>query len=32
MTEVQSTWDRFLPSPLAKRKRPATKEEETYLE
>jgi len=30
--EVQSTLDRFLTSPLAKRQRPATEEEETYLE
>ena len=30
--EVQSTSDRFLTSPLAKRQRPATEEEETYLE
>ena len=30
--EFQSTLDRFLTSPLAKRKRPATEEEETYLE
>jgi hypothetical protein len=30
--EVQSILDRFLTSPLAKRQRPATKEEETYLE
>jgi len=30
---VQSTLDRFLTnSPLAKRRRPATEEEETYLE
>jgi len=29
--EVQSTLDRFLTSPLAKRQRPATEEEETYL-
>jgi len=28
--EVQSTLDRFLTSPLAKRQRPATEEEETY--
>jgi len=27
-----STLDRFLTSPLAKRQRPATEEEETYLE
>jgi hypothetical protein len=31
-TEVQSTLDRFLTSPLAKRQRPATEEEKTYLE
>jgi hypothetical protein len=30
--EVQSTFDRFFPSPLAKRQRPASEEEETYLE
>jgi hypothetical protein len=30
--EVQSTLDRFLTSPLAKRQRPATEEEKTYLE
>ena len=30
-TEFQSTLDRFLTSPLAKRQRPATEEEETYL-
>jgi hypothetical protein len=30
--EVQSTLNRFLTSPLAKRQRPATEEEETYLE
>jgi hypothetical protein len=30
--EVQSTLDTFLTSPLAKRQRPATEEEETYLE
>jgi len=30
--EVQSTLDRFLTSLLAKRRRPATEEEETYLE
>jgi hypothetical protein len=30
--EVQSTLDRFFTSPLAKRQRPATEEEETYLE
>jgi hypothetical protein len=30
--EVQSTLDKFLISPLAKRQRPATEEEETYLE
>jgi hypothetical protein len=30
--EVQSTLDRFLTSPLAKRQKPATEEEETYLE
>jgi len=30
--EVQSTLDRILTSPLAKRQRPATEEEETYLE
>jgi len=30
--EVQSTLDRFLTSPLAKRQRPASEEEETYLE
>jgi hypothetical protein len=30
--EVQSTFDRFSTSPLAKRQRPATEEEETYLE
>ena len=30
--EVQSTLDRFLTSPLAKRQRPATEEEETYLD
>ena len=30
--EVQSTLDRFLTSPLAKRRRPATEEEETYLD
>jgi len=30
--EVQSTLDRFLTSSLAKRQRPATEEEETYLE
>jgi len=30
--EVQSTLDIFLNSPLAKRQRPATEEEETYLE
>jgi len=30
--EVQSTLDRFLTSPLAKRQRPGTEEEETYLE
>jgi hypothetical protein len=27
--EIQSTLDKFLTSPLAKRKRPATEEEET---
>jgi len=32
LTEVQSTLDRFLTSPLSKRQRPATEEEETYLE
>ena len=30
--EVQSTVDTFFTSPLAKRQRPATEEEETYLE
>jgi len=30
--EFQSTLDRFFTSPLAKRLRPATEEEETYLE
>ena len=30
--EVQSTLDRFLTSSLAKRQRPATEEEETYLD
>jgi len=30
--EVQSTLDRVLTSPLAKRQRPATEEDETYLE
>jgi len=30
--EVQSTLDRFFTSPLAKRQRPATEEEETYIE
>jgi hypothetical protein len=30
--EVQSTLDRFFTSPLAKRQRPTTEEEETYLE
>ena len=30
--EVQSTLDRFFTSPLAKRQRPATEEQETYLE
>ena len=30
--EVQSTLDRFLTSLLAKRQRPATEEEETYLD
>ena len=30
--EVQSTLDRFLTSPLSKRQRPATEEEEIYLE
>ena len=30
--EVQSTLDRFFTSPLAKRQRPATEEEETYLD
>jgi len=30
--EVQSTLGRFLTSPLVKRQRPATEEEETYLE
>ena len=30
--EVQSTLDRFLTSPLAKRQRPANQEQETYLE
>jgi hypothetical protein len=30
--EFQLTLDRFLTSPLAKRQRPATEEEETYLE
>ena len=30
--EVQSTLDRLLTSPLAKRQRPATEEEETYLD
>jgi hypothetical protein len=30
--EAQSTLDRFLTSPLAKRQKPATEEEETYLE
>ena len=30
--EVHSTLDRFFTSPLAKRQRPATEEEETYLE
>jgi len=30
--EVQSTLDRFFTSPLAKRQRSATEEEETYLE
>ena len=29
MREVQSTLDRFFTSPLAKRQRPATEEEET---
>jgi hypothetical protein len=29
--EIQSTLDRFFTSPLAKRQRPATEEEETYL-
>jgi len=32
LREVQSTLDRFLTSPLVKRQRPATEEEETYLE
>jgi len=32
MREVQSTLDRFFTSPLVKRQRPATEEEETYLE
>ena len=30
--EFQSTLDGFFTSPLAKRQRPATEEEETYLE
>ena len=30
--DVQSTLDRFLTSPLAKKQRPATEEEETYLD
>ena len=30
--ERSSTLDRFFTSPLAKRQRPATEEEETYLE
>ena len=30
--EVQSTLDRFFNSPLAKRQKPDTEEEETYLE
>jgi len=30
--EFQSTLDRFLTSPLAKRQRPATEQEETYLD
>ena len=30
--QVQSTLDRFLTSPLAKRQRPATEEEGNYLE
>jgi thioredoxin-like negative regulator of GroEL len=30
--EVQSALDRFLTSPSAKRQRPATEEQETYLE
>ena len=30
--DVQSTLDRFLTSTLAKRQRPATEEEETYLD
>ena len=30
--EVQSTLDRFLTSTLAKRQRPATEKEETYLD
>jgi len=30
--EIQSTLDRILTSPLVKRQRPATEEEETYLE
>jgi hypothetical protein len=30
--EVQSTLGKFFTSPLAKRQRPATEEEETYLE
>jgi hypothetical protein len=30
--EVQSTLDTFFTSPLAKRQRPTTEEEETYLE
>ena len=30
--EFQSTLDRFLTSPLAKRQRPANEEEETYLD
>jgi hypothetical protein len=32
MREVQSTLDRFWNSPLTKRQRPATEEEEIYLE
>ena len=30
--DVKSTLDRFFTSPLAKRERPATEEEETYLD